>query len=74
MLLSLKIQSHPTDTIIVQMRNNVVHYEKENNHVQYYYYIITALSIDFNAKFSLLIVGGAFPSSGLSFDQDSITR
>ena len=57
------------------MRYNVVHYEKENNCVQYYYYIIiTALSIDFNAKFSLLIVGGAFPSSGLSFDQDSITR
>ena len=57
------------------MRYNVVHYEKENNHVQYYYYIIiTAPSIDFNAKFSLLIVGGAFPSSGLSFDQDSITR
>ena len=57
------------------MRYNVVHYEKENNHVQYYYYIIiTALSIDFNAKFSLLIVGGAFPSSGLSFDQNSITR
>ena len=56
------------------MRYNVVHYEKENNHVQYYYYIITALSIDFNAKFSLLIVRGAFPSSGLSFDQDSITR
>ena len=57
------------------MRYNVVHYEKENNHVQYYYYIIiTALSIDFNAKFSLLIVRGAFPSSGLSFDQNSITR
>ena len=57
------------------MQYNAVHYEKENNRVQYYYsIIITALSIDFNAKFSLLIVRGAFLSSSLSFDQDSITR